>query len=99
MDRAATRTVMKMRQIKKKASREGLGMTEMDRGRRAGTEATESCIDPRWRREIGYSLRVLIDLENSRSVVAVSACRRWDAAADVFVVIKVCEGRSGEPVA
>ena len=35
MDCAATRTFMEMRQIKRRASREGLGMIEMNRLRRA----------------------------------------------------------------
>ena len=38
-----------------------------------------------------------MDFKKSQCVMAVLSCRRWDAAADVFHAIAVCEGRSGGP--
>ena len=63
----------------------------MDRGRRACTAVGDV--------KLGCSLRIDMDLKNSRCVIAVSACRRWVAAADLFHAMAACEGRSGEPAA
>ena len=52
----------------------------MDRGRRACTGAMEGCADYRWRCEVGCSLRVDMDLKNSRCVVAVCEGRSGEPA-------------------
>ena len=65
--------------------------------RTQGTRAPHAIAKRPLLRQCGCLLQILMGLKRSRYVMAVSACMRWDAIADVFYTIAVYDGRSDGP--